>query len=142
MPGALGFRVLLRHFEVKFMHYRCIKAHAPVRPSLLTGTDRAIFSVWPVACVEYARAAQEVRNLGQVVKTKEGNVIQNPYLSIMNRQAAIMLKAGGELGFTPAARASLGSIAPEFNDVPGYRTKRVKSELDEYIAAKPDKLDS
>jgi hypothetical protein len=60
----------------------------------------------------------------------------------MNRQAAIMLKAGGELGFTPAARASLGSIAPEFNDVPGYRTKRVKSELDEYIAAKPDKLDS
>ena len=101
MPGGLGFRVLLRHFEVKFIHYRCIKARAPVRPSLLTGTDRAIFSVWLVACVEYARAAQEVRNLGQVVKTKEGNAIQNPYLSIMNGQAAIMLKAGGELGFTP-----------------------------------------
>jgi P27 family predicted phage terminase small subunit len=107
-------------------------------PGLLTGTDRAIFTVWVVACVEYARAVQEVRALGQVVKTKDGNAIQNPYLSIMNKQALLMSRFGSEMGFSPAARASLGAAAPEFN---GTRRNGL-SELDEYIAAKPDKLDS
>ena len=52
-------------------------------PGLLTGTDREVLAVWVVACVEHARAAAEVR---QVVKTKAGNAINNPYLGIVNRQ--------------------------------------------------------
>src|SRR5947208_2552376 len=60
--------------------------HAP--PGLLTGTDREALVVWCVACIEHARAVQEVRKLGQVVKTKDGNAIQNPFLPIVNRQAA------------------------------------------------------
>ena len=47
-------------------------------PGLLTGTDRDIFACWVNACVEYERAVFEVRNLGQVVKTRDGNAIQNP----------------------------------------------------------------
>jgi hypothetical protein len=43
--------------------------------------------VWVVACVEHARAAAEVRRMGQVVKTKDGKAINNPYLGIVNRQA-------------------------------------------------------
>jgi P27 family predicted phage terminase small subunit len=78
-------------------------------PGLLTGTDRAIFTAWVCACVEYERAVQEVRALGQVVKTKDGNAIQNPYLSIMNRQAMLMSRFGAEMGFSPAARATLGA---------------------------------
>jgi len=120
--------------------WRAALDYAP--PGLLTGTDRAIFTVWVVACVEYARAAVEVRNLGQVVTTKAGNAIQNPYLSIMNRQALMMLKAAGEMGFTPAARAALGSAAPAFD---GRSTARRDGEmsLQEYIDSSPDKkLDS
>jgi hypothetical protein len=45
-----------------------------------------------------------VRKLGQVVKTKDGNAIQNPFLPVVNRQALIKLRAGGEMGFSPAAR--------------------------------------
>jgi P27 family predicted phage terminase small subunit len=114
--------------------------HAP--PGLLTGTDREVLVVWVVACVEHAKAAQEVRKLGQVVTTKDGNAIQNPFLPIVNRQALIMLKAGSEMGFSPAARASLGSAAPAFGDGPGRRRIRGESELDRYLALKPDKLDA
>jgi P27 family predicted phage terminase small subunit len=80
-------------------------------PGLLTGTDREVLAVWVVACVEHARAAAEVRRMGQVVKTKDGNAINNPYLGVVNRQAFIMIRTAGELGFTPSARASLGMIA-------------------------------
>jgi hypothetical protein len=59
----------------------------------------------------------------------------------MNRQALLMNRFGAEIGFSPAARASLGSSAPAFGDGPGRRI-RGESELDRYLAQKPDKLDS
>ena len=64
-------------------------------PDLLTGTDREVLAVWVVACVEHARDASEVRRTGQVVKTKNGNAINNPYLGIVNRQAFIMIRTAG-----------------------------------------------
>lgn len=121
--------------EEQRQKWRDALEHAP--PGLLTGTDRAIFTVWVVACVEYAKAVREVRVLGQVVKTKDGNAIQNPYLSIMNRQAMLISRFGAEMGFSPAARASLGASAPDFAG--GSRGSGL-SELDAYIEAKPDKL--
>lgn len=81
--------------------------HAPA--GLLTGTDREVLVIWCLACVEYAEAALHVRVEGQVVITSNGNPVQNPYLSVMNKQALIMLKAGAEMGFSPASRASLGA---------------------------------
>lgn len=114
--------------------------HAP--PGLLTGTDREVLAIWCVACVEHAKAAQEVRKLGQVVKTKDGNAIQNPFLPIVNKQAIIMLKAGGEMGFSPSARASLGAAAPEFSNGPtfGGRGRPIKGGLAGYLENKPDSL--
>ena len=105
-------------------------------PGLLTATDREILAGWCCAAVEYARAVTEVRKLGQVVKTKEGNAIQNPFLPIMNRQFLIMLRAGAELGFSPAARASLGAsiTSEQAEDEDGL------SALDKYLAEKPDRL--
>ena len=85
---------------------------------MLTATDREVLAVWVVACVEHARAAAEVRRMGQVVKTKDGNVINNPHLGIANRQAFIMVRTAGELGFTPSARASLGMIDESRRDGP------------------------
>lgn len=116
--------------------------HAP--PGLLTGTDRNILAAWVNACVEYEKAVKEVRTLGQVVKTRDGNAIQNPFLGIMNRQVLLMVKLASELGFSPAARASLGSRAPEFpNDAPtGGRGRAIRGSLAAYLEQKPDKLDS
>jgi len=113
--------------------------HAP--PGLLTGTDRETLAIWCVACVEYARAVLKVREEGQTVETKSGNVIQNPSLGIMNKQALLMLKTGGEMGFSPSARASLGSSAPEFH-TNGKAGRVISGSLAEYLEQKPDKLDS
>lgn len=114
--------------------------HAP--PGLLTGTDREILAIWCVASVEYARAAREVRAGGQVVQTKAGNAIINPYLSIVNRQAVLMAKAGSELGFSPAARAALGVHAPAFpNGAVGAGRRTLKGDLARYLERKPDRLD-
>jgi len=107
-------------------------------PGLLTATDRQMLVVWVVACVEHEKAVIELRKHGQVVKTADGNVIQNPYLGIANRQAMILIRAVSELGFSPAARAGLGSRAPEFT--PDGRPQT--SKLTAYLARKPDRLDS
>jgi P27 family predicted phage terminase small subunit len=113
--------------------------HAP--PGLLTGTDREILVVWVVAAVEHARACQRVRELGQVVSTREGGVMQNPYLGVMNRQAHIMLRAASELGFSPAARAGLGRMAPVFDPhAPALGQPRNNARLAAYLDRKPDKL--
>jgi len=109
-------------------------------PGLLSATDREIVALWVVACVEHARAVVKLREHGQVVKTREGNVIQNPYLGIVNRQALIMMRAVSELGFSPAARAGLGSRGPEFN-TNGQRPTS-GSRLTAYLDRKPDKLDA
>jgi P27 family predicted phage terminase small subunit len=105
-------------------------------PGLLTATDREVLIIWTVACVEHARATQEVRKLGQVVKTREGDAIQNPFLPIVNRQALIMMRAGAEMGFSPAARSSLGRWGE-----PLPAGQIAGTPLAAYLEAKPDKLD-
>lgn len=111
--------------------------HSP--PGLMTGSDREVLVIWVVASVEHARAVQEVRKLGQVVKTKDGNAIQNPFLPIVNRQALIMLRAGSDMGFSPASRAALGRMA-ELPVLPSGRYIGGSQGLDAYLAEKPDKL--
>lgn len=80
-------------------------ANAPI--GVLTGSDRETLVVFIVALCEYRRAVVKVRKRGQVVTTKAGNPVQNPHLSIMNKQALVMLRAAGEMGFSPSSRVRL-----------------------------------
>jgi P27 family predicted phage terminase small subunit len=52
-----------------------------------------------------------VAKIGEVVKTRDGNLIQNPYLAVANRAMDQMLAYGRELGLSPSSRSRL-SIAP------------------------------
>jgi P27 family predicted phage terminase small subunit len=99
-------------------------------PGILTGTDRDIVAAYVVAVVEYARAFIEVNSGGQVVQTKNGNVIQNPFLGIMNRQALLIGRFGSQLGFSPAARASIGNSIDSGGS--GAAT------IQDYLAEKPE----
>jgi P27 family predicted phage terminase small subunit len=113
-------------------------------PGLLTATDREILVTWCLAAVVRARAAREIERLGLVVKTKDGNAIQNPFLPILNRQALIMMRCGAEMGFSPSARMALGT-SPNAAGGRYIGSRHGGSEgesLDAYLKEKPDRLDS
>lgn len=77
-----------------------------VPPNLLRKTDASVFTVWVVACDLHAEAVQKVNKLGQMVKSPvQGVPMQNPYLASANKQALLMLKAAGEMGFSPRSRS-------------------------------------
>lgn len=85
--------------------WRYILAHSP--NGLLKSLDWAVLEIWVVAYTTYRDAQAAVARRGQVVKTPNDFPVVNPYLSNMNKQAAIMLKAASELGFTPASRSRI-----------------------------------
>lgn len=83
--------------------WRYAMEHAP--RGLLKKLDRGTLTVWVVAESIHADAAQQVARLGSLLKSKGGVPYQNPYLSIANKQASIMMKAAAEMGFTPSSRS-------------------------------------
>ena len=80
-------------------------ANAP--KGLLKRLDRSVLETWVIACVFHREAAKAVTENGQVVISPSGYPIVNPFLSNMNKQALIMLKAAAEMGFTPASRSRI-----------------------------------
>ena len=79
--------------------------HAP--RGLLTVMDRSPLIVWVVANDIHRQAGLAMLDDGLVIKSQKGLPIQNPYLSIMNRQAELMIKASAELGFSPSSRCKV-----------------------------------
>jgi P27 family predicted phage terminase small subunit len=85
--------------------------HAP--DGLLRCLDRETLAVWCVACEMWQRAVERQAaldansQLPMLIKTPDGFLVQSPYLPIINKQAAIMLKAAAELGFTPSSRTRI-----------------------------------
>jgi P27 family predicted phage terminase small subunit len=53
---------------------------------------------------------------GLLVRTKQGNLIQNPLLGIANVARRDMVKLGAELGLTPSSRANLEGRKRETDD--------------------------
>ena len=78
---------------------------------LLTLLDRAALTGY---CQHYSRAVKADRSIektGLLIKTSQGNVIQNPLVGISNHSWSQVLRFGKEFGLTPASRARLE--APE-----------------------------
>lgn len=111
------------------MMWRTAAGNAP--GGLLSLMDAGILTTWVIAADTYRRAIEDMRGSGLIVKTriveiiktkkdgtvtkeiKGGQPIQNPYLPIINKQAQIMIKAAGELGFTPIGRSRLDKMIKE-----------------------------
>jgi P27 family predicted phage terminase small subunit len=75
------------------------------RMGVVTVVDRAALAAYCVAYARWADAEAQVTKLGTVVKTANGNLIQNPYLAVANRAMDQMMKAAGEFGMTPSSRS-------------------------------------
>jgi len=72
---------------------------------LLKRIDRSTLVAWVVAEDLHRQAAEKLNGGAMLIKTPNGMPVQSPYLSILNKQAMIMLKAASEMGFTPASRS-------------------------------------
>ena len=74
-------------------------------PGLLKKLDRSMLAIWVVAEDLHREAAEKIGQYGLLTKSPNAGLpLQSPYLAILNKQAQIMLKAGAELGFSPASR--------------------------------------
>lgn len=78
---------------------------------VMTKVDRAALAAYCVAWGRWVEAEAQVTKLGTIVKTADGNMIQNPYLSIANRAMEQMTKLAGEFGMTPSSRSRV-QVAP------------------------------
>ena len=74
------------------------------RLGLLTKLDRAALAAYCQAYGRWVMAEKEAAVHGLVVKTKDGNLIQNPYLSIANKAMRQMHEFLVEFGMSPSAR--------------------------------------
>lgn len=86
---------------------------------LLAGLDRAALAAY---CQAYARwraaeralavmAEKDPVTAGLLIKTSNGNAIQNPLVGIANKAAAAMVRFAAEFGMTPSARSRI-EVAP------------------------------
>lgn len=86
---------------------------------LLHLMDWGILQVWVIAADTFREACEKSRGMGLIVKSPvKGQPIQNPYLPIINRQAEIMTKAAGALGFDPVSRTRLIGLDARGTKVP------------------------
>jgi P27 family predicted phage terminase small subunit len=87
------------------------------RLGLLSEIDRGAFLAYCEAYGRWCSAQRAIRKLastdpdsqeGLVLRTSNGNVIQNPAVGIGNKAARDMVQFAAEFGMTPSARARLG----------------------------------
>jgi P27 family predicted phage terminase small subunit len=79
---------------------------------LLKQLDQSVLTVWVVAEGLHRQATEALTRFGMLLRAQSGEFYPSPYVGIVNKQAAIMLKAASELGFSPAARPRI-QLTPE-----------------------------
>lgn len=90
---------------------------------LLATIDRAAlaaycqtYEIWVTSVRALAvMAARDPVTAGLLIKTSNGNAIQNPLVGIINKAAAAMVRYAAEFGMTPSARSRVQG-APEGRD--------------------------
>ena len=86
---------------------------------VLTTLDRAALAVYCQAYGRWVRAEQTLEKMAQqdsstkalLMKTKAGNLIQNPLVGIANQAMLALMRAATEMGMTPSVRLRI-----EIND--------------------------
>jgi P27 family predicted phage terminase small subunit len=58
---------------------------------------------------------------GLMIKTSNGNAIQNPLVGTANKAAADMMRYAAEFGMTPSARSRIAAAPPEDGGDPADR---------------------
>lgn len=92
--------------EAQQKGWRYIIEHSP--RGLLKRLDSALLVIWVIAEDTHRQAAESLAESSSLLaEGSMGQPIASPYIAIMNNQAQIMIKAAGDLGFTPVARTRI-----------------------------------
>ncbi|WP_428939684.1 phage terminase small subunit P27 family [Fontivita pretiosa] len=78
---------------------------------LLTRIDRAALAAYCQAWGRWVEAEAKLQETGVVIRTKQGNVIHNPYLGVANTAMKLIHKFLTEFGLTPVSRTRV-HLAP------------------------------
>jgi P27 family predicted phage terminase small subunit len=108
-------------------------------PGMLKLIDASVFEAWVVAHCLHRKIVKELAVRGLTVITQNGTEVQSPFLGMLNRQAQIMMRAAGELGFTPTARPRIGLTmgGEELGSKP-YVPSPDEETLEEYLRRAPN----
>jgi P27 family predicted phage terminase small subunit len=87
---------------------------------VITQVDRAALAAYCQSWGRWVEAEETVARTGLVIKTTNGNLVQNPLLGIANRAKADLQRWANELGFTPASRTRIQ--APEMTTEDEFST--------------------
>lgn len=87
---------------------------------LLSGVDRAALAAYCQAYARWAQAERAITEMGKadhltgglMIKTSNGNAIQNPLVGTANKAAADMVRYAAEFGMTPSARSRITATPP------------------------------
>lgn len=79
---------------------------------MLTDLDQTIMEAYCYSYAKWKNALKEMGELGPVVRTKKGNIIQNPWESIANKAYDQMIRALVELGLSPPSRSRI-KVSPK-----------------------------
>lgn len=83
---------------------------------ILTRIDAEILAAYCQVYSRWKNAELMLQKSGDVIKTTNGNLIQNPYLAIANRAIEQMAKLASEFGMTPSSRSRIKVEEPETLD--------------------------
>ncbi|MCI0753551.1 P27 family phage terminase small subunit [Teichococcus vastitatis] len=111
-------------------------AHAP--QGILRAIDRGVLAIWVEAEDRHRTAVQQQARLDAgsslplMTRGKDGQPIASPYLRIIRQAAETMLRAAGELGFSPASRPRLapGRAEEPASESPWTRLKLIHGRQD------------
>lgn len=80
---------------------------------LLQVVDGAMLAAYCEAWAEFVEMCEAIKEKGRLMTTSNGNVIQNPLVSIRNRAVERLFRLAQQFGFSPSARVRIRAGDPE-----------------------------
>lgn len=96
---------------------------------ILSEIDRAALAAYAMAYGRWVQAERAIAKMaekdqltgGLMIKTSNGNAIQNPLVGTANKAAADMMRYASEFGMTPSARSRISAEPPQESGDPADR---------------------
>jgi len=95
---------------------------------ILTAIDRAALAAYAQAYGRWVQAERAAARMadkdqltsGLMIRTTNGNAVQNPLIGVANKAMADMVRYAAEFGMTPSARSRIQGADPEAGQPQGF----------------------